>query len=215
VLQSVLVSRVVHIGGALALALLVACERPIDPEICPAVGAGDLVISELRGEQSDTDNQGSWIEIYNAGGATADLHGLQILVRRIDGSAEGQVFVRRSLTLAPGERAVLSFFADDSRPAHTDYGWYPDFLNSSGEASPLFDTAAVDLLGCGGLRIDRVVVDDLPPAGTWSLGVEPPDANANNEDASWCADVTDDADPMTLGLPGTPGASNTPCPPPT
>lgn len=214
VLQSALVRRVVHIGGALAL--LAACERPLEPAICPPIGAGDLVISELRGAQSgnNIDNQGQWIEVYNASGGEVDLRGLELLLRRPDGSDEGRILVRRTLTVAAGDRVVLSFFPDASHPAHTDYGWYPDFVGSDREARSLFDTGVVDLLGCDDLRIDRVIIPDLPSTGTWSLGVEPPDAAANDTSTSWCPDLTDDADPNTLGLPGTPGASNPPCPTP-
>lgn len=211
-LQSVLVRRVVHIGGALAF--LAACERPIDPAICPPIGAGDLVITELRGAQSGDaiDNQGEWIELYNASGGEVDLHGLELLLRRVDGSDEGRILVRRPLTVAAGDRVVLSFFDDATHPPHTDYGWYPDFLGSDRQAHSLFDNGAVDLLGCDDLRIDRAIVADLPATGTWSLGTDPPDAAANDTATNWCADVTDDADPNTLGLPGTPGASNPPCP---
>lgn len=209
-IQSAFVRRALHIG---VMALLGGCERELEPAICPDIGAGDLVISEVRGLQSDTDTQGQWIELYNASGAAIDLRGLALLLRKVDGSDEGKVLVRRSVTVAPGDYVVLSYFDDVARPAHVDYGWLPDFINADGDARSLFSAGAIDVLACD-LRIDRVVSDDLPGSGTWSLGVAPPDATANDADAAWCVDTTDDTDPATLGLPGTPGASNHPCPSP-
>lgn len=201
--------RVVLIGVGLC-----SCAREPEEDICPPIGVGDLVVSEVRGEQTDDNsnlNQGQWVELYNASSATIDLRGLQLLFRRVDGSDEGLVIVRRSVTVAAGQRAVLSSFPDDGLPAHVDYGWFPDFLNSSGNAASLFDNGVIDVLACNE-RIDRVRPEDLPSAGTWSFGVEPPDATANDDDMLWCTDATDDSDPGTIGLPGTPGASNHPCP---
>lgn len=217
-IQSVFVRRVVHIGGALVWLLVAGCERPLDPEICPQIGVGDLVISELRGKQPPPadveppppeDNQGEWMELYNAGGGTLDLYGLAIVLRKLDGSSEGLVRVRRSLTVAAGDRVVLSFYTDDARAPHTDYGWFPDFPDSAGEAQSIFDSGVIDVESCG-LRIDRVVVD-LPSSGTLALGVEPPSAAANDDAAMWCNDTTPESAPTIVGMPGTPGASNNPC----
>ncbi len=198
----------------LAVLLAGGCGRELDDDICPPIGVGDLVVSEVRGEQSDDNSnldQGQWVELYNASGGSVDLHGLQLLFRKVDGSDEGRVIVRRSLVVAAGERVILSWFGDDGLPSHVDYGWFPDFLNSSGNAQSLFDNGVIDVLACE-LRIDRVRPEALPSAGTWSLGVEPPDETANDDAAAWCTDATDDVDPATIGLPGTPGASNRPCP---
>ena len=68
----------------------------------------------------------------------------------------------------------------------------------------------LDVSACG-VTIDRVVWNDLPADGTYSLGVMPPDAVGNDVMAAWCADTIDD-DPVAPGLPGTPGVSNHPCP---
>jgi hypothetical protein len=190
------------------------CAREPDQDICPAVGVGDLVVSEVRGEQTDDNSnldQGQWVELYNASSATIDLRGLQLLFRKVDGSDEGRVIIRHSVEVAAGDRAVLSSFDDNALPAHVDYGWYPDFLNSSGNAASLFDNGVIDVLACD-VQIDRVRIEDLPSAGTWSFGIEPPDAAVNDDVDLWCTDATDDTDPGTIGLPGTPGASNHPCP---
>ncbi len=212
-LRCLFVRCATQIGGVLAI-LVTGCEREPAPDICPQIGVGDLVVSEVRGEQTDDNSnldQGQWIELYNASSGAIDLHGLQLLFRKVDGSAEGRVIVRRPVSVAAGARVVVSWFPDDALPAHVDYGWNPDFLNSSGNAASLFDNGVIDVLACD-LRIDRVRPEDLPAAGTWSLDVEPPDATANDDAAAWCTDSTDDADPGTIGLPGTPRASNHPCP---
>jgi hypothetical protein len=210
------VRQVLYIGGlaGVLVGLVGACERDPEADVCPPVGVGDLVISEVRGKQTDDNSnldQGQWIELYNASSGSVDLHGLQLRLVKFDGSGDARVIVRRSLTVGAGERVVLSSFSATALPAHVDYGWYPDFLNSSGVAQSLYDSGVIDVLACD-LRIDRVRIDGLPSAGTWSLGAEPPDADANDDAAAWCTDATDDTDPSTIGLPGTPGASNHPCP---
>lgn len=213
-IHSTLVSRALHIGGALCVGLLAGCERSLEPAICPAIGVGDLAISEVRGPSSGIGNQGHWIELYNATAAPIDLRGLQLLLRKLDGSDEARIVVRDTVTVDGGAYVVLGYFPDDaSRPAHVDYGWYPDFIGSDGNPHDLFDSGALDVLACD-LRIDRIVFDDLPSTGTYSFGTTPPDAAANDTATAWCNDVTDDADASTDGLPGTPGAANHPCVPP-
>ncbi|MEZ4403312.1 MAG: lamin tail domain-containing protein [Kofleriaceae bacterium] len=185
-----------------------ACVAEVEPEICPAVGAGDLVVSELRGNQSGT--YGEWIELYNHGAQAIDLRGLHLEVRALDGSGLVTILVRRPLTVAAGDYVVLGAFPDDQRPAHVDYGWHPDVLNSDGSIKHLPDAGALAVTACGAV-VDRVVWNDLPSDGTYALGLMPPDATGNDAATAWCTDAVDD-DPTAPGLPGTPGASNHPCP---
>ncbi len=192
--------------GCLA-ASLAACTTDLVPEVCPPLGTGDLVVTEIRGNQSGA--QGEWIELYNAGAAT-DLRGLRLGLRKLDGSTPHQVIVRRALAVAAGDYVVLGAFPDDQRPAHVDYGWLPDVTDGSGGISHLPDSGALDVTACD-VTVDRVVWNDLPSDGTYALGLAPPDASGNDVMTAWCADTVDD-DPVTPGLPGTPGASNRPCP---
>lgn len=212
--------RVLHIGGVAALFVAGGCDRELEPELCPDVAEGGLVITEIRGEQSvkrtpEPDEQpipdpyGEWIELYNASGGPLDLYGLQLRFLELDGSNEGIVIVRRSLTVAAGERTVLSYFPDDALPAHVDYGWFPDFKSSDGSARSLFDTGVIDVLACG-VRIERVRPDGLPSNATWAFPVDPPDATANDDALLWCDDGTGATD--TEYAQGTPGKSNRPCP---
>jgi hypothetical protein len=190
-----------RIGGTLGVLLVVACTREQEPELCPDVAPGDLVIAELRGEQSGggADLDGAWIELYNAGGAT-DLEGLEVVFSTGDGKL-GVVHVRRSVPLPAGERAVLSYRPEDRRPAYSDYGWYPDFIDTTGNPQDLFAAGSVEIRACG-LRIDQMTYAALPDLGSWSLGVDPPDDVANDDAAAWC----------DAAAPGTPGESNPPCP---
>lgn len=217
-----------HRGGptvvAFGAAVLIGtgCERAMESEVCPELTAGDLVVTEVRGRQSDVDDLpasgGQWIEIYNASGSALDLRGLHVWFRSLDGSSQPEILVRESVDVAAGGYVVLggSEVVDDP-PATFDYNWYPDFTSADSdndsdqdaEDRDLLDTAVVDLEACG-VRIDRVVYQDLPPSGTYSLGGDP-DAARNDDEQAWCVDTTDDADPSTTGLPGTPGEANHPC----
>lgn len=210
--------RVLHIGGVTALLLGGGCDREVEPDLCPDVAVGGLVVSEIRGEQSvkkDANDQaipdpfGEWIELYNASGASLDLYGLQLHFQELDGSNDGTVVIRRSLAVAAGDRAVLGYFPDDARPSHVDYGWFPDFLGSDGEAHSLFDTGVVDVNACG-VRIERVRPDGLPSNATWSFPTDPPGADANDDALVWCDDGTNATD--TEYADGTPGEANRPCP---
>lgn len=185
------------VGYALAgAALSGACVRDPIEGICPAVGEGDLRVSELRGEQSDdeeepdSDDRFEWLEIENLTGADVDLQGLVVDVLAIDGGTHLRMNIRTSVTVAPGARVVLGSFPTTEAPDFVDYtfgiAWRED-LPVSG---------AVTLLACGA-QIDRAVYDGLPSTGTFTRTPE-----------SWCADPA----PGDDGLPGTPGAENTPCP---
>ena len=192
----------------LAAIPIAACTSDLEPEICPGVGVGDLVITEVRGNQSGT--YGEWIELFNAGGAAVDVRTISRSGSLPSSLRSPTWRPRRSTTVAAGDYAVLGAFPDAQRPAHVDYGWHPDGLNSDGSISHLPDGGAADVTACG-VTIDRVVWNDLPADGTYSLGLAPPDAAGNDVMAAWCADTIDD-DPVAPGLPGTPGVSNPPCP---
>jgi hypothetical protein len=74
----------------MAAALACGCVRDPIEDVCPAVGEGDLRISELRGEQPDDpgeDARFEWIEVENLTGGDVDLQGLVVDILSIDGSA--------------------------------------------------------------------------------------------------------------------------------
>jgi hypothetical protein len=197
------------VAGILGCAALwCGCTQEQVAAECPSLSVGDLVVTEIRGDQNGT--YGEWIELANTRSSTIDLRGLQLRIRQLDGGGADTMIIRRSLIVAANDHVVLGAFPDDARPAHVDYGWHPDLLQSGGAIKHLYDGAALDVTACD-LTIDRVVWNDLPSQGSYSLGVMPPSAAGNDAIAAWCTDAIDD-DPIAPGLPGTPGVSNHPCP---
>jgi len=189
--------------------VLGGCVRdPLDWE-CPQVAPGDLVVTELRGDQSGDDTYGEWIELYNASGQALDLYGTQLWVQRLDGGAEGRIIIRlHGVTVGAGDYAVVGRFPPAEPPSYVDYGYIEDF------SSDLYNGGAVDIMACG-VRIDRVIYRDLPSRGTLSLdgAIDPPSAEANDDETRWCQDDNEDnPDPTQLGIRGTPGEGNITCP---
>ena len=208
-------SRAHGVGFALAFALvsatLTACERaPLDNP-CPTAVAGELVLTELRGEQAAGDTYGQWIEIFNASDHDVELGGLQVVSVRLDGSGEKALFVRDdALRVAPGAYATLGSIERDVLPAHLDYSF-------AGEALDSLETGALlSLRGCGE-TIDEMVYRELPSSGSWSLdGNATPSAELNDDESRWCVDDEPpgpDAPTTESGIPGTPRAPNRSCTP--
>lgn len=79
----------------------------------------------------------------------------------------------------------------------------------------LFANARIELWACD-QRIDALVYAELPTLGTYSFdGIVPPDADGNDDALQWCTNETEApaTGPQTeLGLPGSPGEANPPCP---
>jgi len=188
-------------AATLVLLCAAACVRDPDDSVCPEVGAGDLVVTEIGGEQTGMDTLKPWIELYNASGRSVDLQGLKVRFRRLTGDDSTDTIVRRSLVVAPGAYVVLGLAADDDRPAYHDYGISADFHASWPTQ------AAIDVQACGE-RVDLAQYGSLPKTGTYSLGTTPPTAEANDLPANWCTDTTTTPD----SFPGTPQKANTACP---
>lgn len=186
------------------IVLLASCAREPEEARCPEIGAGALIVTEVRGPQNPADAvNGEWVELYNASGASIDLEGIRIRFRRKDGSSEIPVLVRDNVTVAAGGYAVLGLFLNDaSKPAHVDYGFASDFTET------WLSAAAIDVESCG-TRIDRATYDVLPKMGTFSFtGAQPPNADMNDDLRLWCTNGA-----MTgTSFPGTPRAANPPCP---
>lgn len=181
--------------GFLLPALAVACTRDPVGE-CPELEPGDLIVTEVRGPQNPDDTLGVWIELQNISSGAVDLLGTKVRFRRVDGSTEVPIIVRRSLPVPAGGYVVLGLVDDViDRPAHIDYGFAGDFHVG------WLAAAAVDVETCGE-QVDRARYDNLPKTGTYSFGGTPsPD---NNDDLEmWCTNPTSE---------GTPGEMNPPCP---
>lgn len=166
-----------------------ACTRDEAPPICPEVATGELVVSEIH-----DDHGVAWVELYNASGRALDLEGVRVVFHRTDGTSDIATLIRHSLPAAAGAYTVLGDAGDDDRPDYVDYGFAGDWHDAA-----WLDSAAIDVEACGA-RIDRVLYSNLPTAGTYSLGVAPPTAEANDLPAKWCIDPA-----------GTPQEANAPC----
>ena len=197
--------RAATIGGASCV--VVACAEDPLPYVCPAVDPGQLVVTELRGPQSEADTRGQWLELTNVGGGTVDLEGLHIVTYQLDGTNEMDGIVRYKRELDDGERFVVGKYASATMPAWIDYDFNHEW------PSDVSADAVVELRACGEI-IDAIVYHGLPTTGTYSLGLEPPDADGNDDEEAWCNDTQPppDDEPMTeIGIPGTPGEENHPC----
>ena len=172
---------------------IASCTREPIADCPTGFAEGDLVVTEVRGDADETN--GSWVELFNASGGTLKLEGLRILFRKLDGSDDTAVIIRRPLNVAAGGYVVLGRYFDGAAPSHVDYGFLDDFDGS------WLDAASIDVQACA-KRVDEARYSALPTDGTYSLGTAP-DFESNDIPDSWCFDAT----PA-----GTPGAANTPCP---
>jgi hypothetical protein len=199
-----------RLGPALCAAVLpFACVREPLTGGCPDLAAGELVITEIRGEQAGSYRQ--WMELYNASDRELSLGGLRVRFVPFDGSAPTGFFLRDAeLTLAPGAYAVLGG-AGAAPVDYIDYDYTRDFHSASNPDSPtsLPGGGFFELTACDEL-IDQVRVDLLPNPGTWFL-TGAPGADANDDVAAWCVDDFTVAN-TGVGVRGTPGEANPPCP---
>jgi hypothetical protein len=181
------------IGFAVVAALAAACTRDPTTAECPDIDEGDLVVTEIQGPQTDA-TQPVWIELYNTTSGSIDLEGTRIRFRRMDGSTEVPIIVRRSVSVPAGGYVVLGLVDDEMRPDFISYGFLGDFHVT------FLAAAAVDVQACSTL-IDRARYDALPKTGSYSLGTSPPNKDDNEVPANWCAQPT-----------ATPGQANPTCP---
>lgn len=199
-------SRVIEIAAA-ALLLVSACSRDPLEVPCPQVAAGEIVVTEIRGPQSGDDDYGEWIELYNASGGSLDLQGALITLTTLDGSTQGEILVREPDVSVPGGGyVVLGRSLPGEEPEHVDYGYAQDFDRE------LYDSAAIDVFDCDEL-VDRAIYRNVPRTGTLALDgkIDPPTAEANDDESSWCVDDTEDAMSEESGIRGTPRERNRPC----
>lgn len=179
----------------------VGCVRDAEEAICPDLAKGDLIVTEIGGPQMGNDTLVPWIELYNATGEAIDLRGTKVRFRRLDGSNEVGIIVRRSLSVAPGSYTVLGLDAAGGLESYLDYSFAVDYKGA------WLSSAAVDVEVCGTL-VNRARYSSLPRIGTYSLGTMPPDPNATEDSTQWCTDAT----PNDGSFPGSPKRANNPCP---
>lgn len=190
-------------------ALAPGCSREALEVPCPPVAVGELVITEVRGAQDGGDDeQGEWIEVFNATDWTVSLLGLRVEVQKLDGTGAGGFLVRSpDLEVPAGGYAVLGRFERDVEPDHVDYGYKGDLDDE------LAASGAIHLLACDA-EIDRVVYRGLTDFGSLALdgAIDPPSAAANDSEAAFCVDQALDETNPSAGARGTPGDHNPTCP---
>lgn len=203
-------TRHVPLVAAAGLVATVACTRPPEAFICPDVDEGELVVSELRGPQDESDTWGQWLELYNASDSVLDLYGLRVTMAPLDGAEPDVILVRTEpVELQVGGYAVLGRFDDRRRPDHVDYGFELDIEGD------ILTAAKIEVEACG-VVTDELVYRQLPGLGSLALdGAASPTAAANDDEASWCNDAdepTVEEAQTEIGVPGTPGEANPACP---
>jgi hypothetical protein len=194
---------------------LCGCAREPEAFVCPRIGAGDLVVTELRGSGG---TYGQWMEVQNTTDEPMDLRGLQLVLQRPSGGGRVRIVVRAdALPVDDGAFAVLGHHEPDEVPEFVDYSFFGDFFaTSDDDPTPLgprelYDSGVLDVMACGDV-IDRVAYPPLPDAGSWALdGRLQPDDLVNDDLQAWCVDDFDPGATDEIGLPGTPGETNRPC----
>ncbi|PRQ09999.1 hypothetical protein [Enhygromyxa salina] len=208
------------LGLALLIGSASGCGRDPLPELCPDVDAGELVISELRGDQASDDSFGHYIEIYNDAGRGLDLQGLRVRLRS-SGGEQLELFVRDPVELSAGGYAVIGPGLEDDVASWIDYGVAWDISGGTPDENTYprdfmrYRSGFVELDACGSL-IDQAFyeTDVLTKTGTMACGnAENPPRASDNDDLSggcWCVDdLGAEGQPLFgVGLPGSPGEAN-------
>ncbi len=201
--------------GLFAITSLAGCERNELEHLCTPVENGQLVISEIRGPQSEVDTYGQWIELHNRGTTSLNLAGIQLVMFDIMGGGEKVIMVRdEGLVVAPGGYVVLGHQERGPMPPlpdHVDYGYNEDF------SSDLESSGVLQLHVCNEL-VDEVIYQNLPTVGSLAFDGDleltvdvNDDADPNNVESNWCNDASPVTNPTEVGTPGTPGEQNRPC----
>lgn len=191
-----------------------SCVREPLSSVCPDLAPGDLVVTEIRGKQTGSYRQ--WIEIHNASDAAVPVGGLRVILTQLDGVGTQTFLVRdEGLELPAGGYLVLGG-GDPAALDYIDYDYTPDLHSASDPNQPgdLYTGATLELRACETL-VDKLIYRGLPSTGTIALdGAAPPDAAANDDTSvGWCVDDRVSDGPQTqIGIRGTPGEPNPPCP---
>jgi hypothetical protein len=169
----------------------------------PAVGPGDLVISEiLANPDAVADTYGEWIEIYNSTSAPIDLQGL---VFRHEANDPVAVHVIGASVVAPPQGyAVIGKSTDQTLNGGVAVAYaYPADIGFTNTG----DYLAIE-------RADETIIDhtfwasDAPLGASLSLDPAFLDASLNDDATHFCAGVA----LLPSGDRGTPGAPNPACP---
>ncbi len=181
------------------------CEGGACVDLAPLPAAGEVIITEIMYDALDplSDEDAEWFEVLNLADGPRYLGGCEIY----DGG--DNVEVLEGGLIGAGERLVFGHSADRAINGDIEVGAIFEFrLGNEG-----------DLIGlrCDGADVDEVDYGQpgFAPVSGASISLDPEarDAGANDDGPNWCPAALGDV--YFDGNRGTPGAANTPCPPPT
>ncbi len=176
------------------------CDGFDDLVMLAELAEGALVVTEImRDPAALSDEQGSWLEIWNASGADLQLEGLSVEepVLGLSLSVSGRLAVA-------ADGLVVLAASDEGVDIEPD-------LVLEGLAFGITEGAVE--IGFGDITFDRVAwsaTDGFPTVEGASASLDPGwlDATENDRADRWCAASS----PMPSGDRGTPGAENDACP---
>lgn len=175
----------------------IGCGPEEEITTCPAaLSPGDLVITEVMANPGGDDVRREWFELYNATDAAMDLAGVTVMSSRQDGS-DASTHIMDSLSLGPGQYAVLGSALPEVVPPFMDYAYGDDLLlrNDAGRVA----------VKCDVVEVDAVVYTNMVDGVSQGLSSDlTPDRLANDDLGNWCSAVTE----YSPGNLGTPGAGN-------
>jgi hypothetical protein len=184
---------------------VMGCGSDPQPQLCKALGVGDLVISEFLADPAGSDTGNEWIEIYNPTGRDISLEGVSVYVSAVDGTASKTHVIRVGTIASQGYFTIGDVRGTDALPPFIGYS-YGDALGA------LSNTEGILGFKCSQRVIDEVqyTVTATPAHARQFDGNLNPDPGANDDETHWCD--ADQSIPGTMNY-GTPGAANTMCGP--
>lgn len=165
---------------------------------------GDLVITEVMWNPGCLGDNCEWFEVYNATANPVNLLDLHVQDSDLDPTDEGRI--TKDIIVESGGYAVLTRDADSwnyEQLPSGEYGPNPGLNNSE----PDF----VAILDDGGTILDETpTFPDGDQGVSWTLWIEAPDAEANDDPSNWCFSATQmplaDGDSFEYGSPLLPGS---------
>lgn len=172
---------------------------------CSSRAAGDFIVTEAMIDPDGTDTGNEWFELYNTRNADADLTGLTLYRRNVDGSGEVQ-HVMPSGTVAANAYFVVGDVRSGTNPSWINYSY------GSGLGA-LSNSSGVVGIRCGTTVLGEFTYTTSARAARSRMldGTQQPPTVPFAVEANFC-----DTPPGTLYFgnnSGTPGAENPVCVP--
>ncbi len=172
---------------------------------CSSRAAGDLVITEAMIDPDGTDTGNEWFELYNTRNTAADLTGLTLYRRNVDGSGEVQ-HVMPSGSIAANGYYVVGDVRAGTNPSWVNYSYGTGLGSFS-------NTSGVIGVRCGNVTLAEHTYTRAARAARSRMldGTQLPPTDLYAVEANYC-----DTPPGTLYFgnnAGTPGSENPVCVP--